>query len=308
LYKRYRLQAGEQEKASVLEASSSYVVIILLYQSKIDELEKHVQHLRSVLNQNHPTATPVNTIIGVPPYPQVALPPRSLPQTTTFNSAVDTGSVSTGTYTHTSNAGDLTNDSPHPYSQSPATIRQGHSIPGYSRPGALRSRAIESTALGKEQIDTLFQIYFQHFHQFLPILDPLETPDEYYNSSPVLFWVLISVAARRFTEDQILISSLAQAVPKLVWERIAEHPIPFPALQALLVLCMWPFPLTHMWGDASVSLSNISLVAAFHMGLHRPDHMQEFSRNPRTKNPLIPASTDPLERRKTWAAVNIVTE
>jgi hypothetical protein len=179
---------------------------------------------------------------------------------------------------------------------------------GYSRPGALRSRAIESTALGKEQIDTLFQIYFQQFQPFLPILDPLKSPDEYYDSSPVLFWVLISVASRRYTEDPSLISSLARAVPKLVWERIAEHPIPFHALQALLVLCMWPFPTTHMWGDASVSLSNISLVAAFHMGLHRPEHMQEFTKNPRSKTPLIPVSTEPAERRKTWAAANIVSE
>jgi hypothetical protein len=134
------------------------------------------------------------------------------------------------------------------------------------------------------------------------------SPDEYYETCPFLFWVVIAVGSRRYNEDMSVLSGLTVSVPKLLWERIADHPLPYTVVQALLIFCMWPFPSTHMWSDASVTFSNIALNAAFHMGLHRPDHAGEFTRYPRSSKPFYLNSRDPLERRKTWACVNIVSQ
>jgi Fungal specific transcription factor domain len=150
--------------------------------------------------------------------------------------------------------------------------------------------------------------YFEHFHPFLPLLDPLRSPDDYYETCPLLFWMILAIASRRFGDDPTLLSSLAKFVPKLTWECISDTPLTYTIVQTLLIFCMWPFPDTHMWSDASTTFSNVALNAAFHMGLHRPDHAQEFTRNPRAKKPFFLASHDPLERRKTWAATNIVSQ
>ena len=150
--------------------------------------------------------------------------------------------------------------------------------------------------------------YFDHFHPFFPVLESLMSPDEYYESCPFLFWIVIAVASRRYSEDMTVLSGLAISVPKLLWERVSDHPLPYNVVQALLIFCMWPFPGTHMWSDASATYSSIALHAAFHMGLHRPDYAGEYTRNPRSSKPVHLSSRDPLERRKTWAGVNIVTQ
>ena len=116
------------------------------------------------------------------------------------------------------------------------------------------------------------------------------------------------MAARRYREDASILPCLAEAVPKLVWERVADPPLTYDSLHSLLILCMWPFPDTHMWSDSSANFSNIALNAAFHMGLHRPEHVHEFTRNIRSRKPNFFGTNDPLERRKTWAATNIVAQ
>jgi hypothetical protein len=150
--------------------------------------------------------------------------------------------------------------------------------------------------------------YFDNFHPFFPLLEPLMSPDEYYESCPFLFWIVIAVASRRYNEDMSVLSGLAVSVPKLLWERVADHPLPYTIVQALLIFCMWPFPTTHMWSDASTTFSNITLNAAFKMGLHRPDHAGEFTWHARSSKPFYLNSRDPLERSRTWACVNIVSQ
>lgn len=153
-----------------------------------------------------------------------------------------------------------------------------------------------------------FSSYFDHFHPFFPVLDSLKSADEYYETCQFLFWMIIAIASRRYEEDMTVLSSLAVSVPKLAWQRVADHPLPYTVVPAFLIFCMWPFPNSHMWSDASITFSNIALNAAFHIGLHRPDHAEEFTRNPRSSKPFFLNSRDPWERRKIWAGVNIVSQ
>jgi hypothetical protein len=55
-------------------------------------------------------------------------------------------------------------------------------------------------------------------------------------------------------------------------------------------------------------MSNTAMVAAMHMGFHRPEHVREFTRNPRTGGEISLSEVDKLERKKTWAACNIVSQ
>lgn len=132
--------------------------------SKIDELEKHVQELRSVIDQNRPSASvSENPIASIPQtliHPPV--PTSSYPQRRSDLASIESpiaSNVSTGTFTRPfTNSQSIVQDSPQASSQVSFPTPIGRPDRSNYRPSALKVRAIESTALAKEQIDSLFQM------------------------------------------------------------------------------------------------------------------------------------------------------
>jgi hypothetical protein len=55
--------------------------------------------------------------------------------------------------------------------------------------------------------------YFLNYNHFLPILDPFQAPDEYYDKSELLFWVLISIAARKW--DHVVSGVITKVILKV---------------------------------------------------------------------------------------------
>jgi transcriptional regulatory protein LEU3 len=53
---------------------------------------------------------------------------------------------------------------------------------------------------------------------------------------------------------------------------------PIPAIQAALILCLWPVPMDSMWKDQSHALSGAALSLAVQNGLHVAGHEQDFRR------------------------------
>jgi hypothetical protein len=140
--------------------------MLLRSSSKIDELEKHVQELRDVLDYNRPAPSiPTNPTINVremPMPPMAPAAPMSFAgppvQTSNFTSPRDVSTVGSTSFAPLSGAPkSTTHESPLTVIESPfpASHRSGE---GGGRPRALKVRALGSTALGKEQIDFLFQL------------------------------------------------------------------------------------------------------------------------------------------------------
>jgi transcriptional regulatory protein LEU3 len=48
-------------------------------------------------------------------------------------------------------------------------------------------------------------------------------------------------------------------------------------VHAMLLICTWPFPTSSMSTDTSFILAGIAKNAAVHIGLHRPEILQDFS-------------------------------
>ena len=145
--------------------------------------------------------------------------------------------------------------------------------------------------------------YFDRYHQFLPFLEPWRSPDDYYNMSPVLFWCIICVASRRYYSNIALFASLAEPVMRLVWDSVAAPPVSLYNIQAILLLCTWPFPHSSLWLEPTPVLSNVALSAAMQLGLHRPESADEFMRR---KTRLSDAQNQ--LRLKTWIACNNVAQ
>jgi hypothetical protein len=144
-----------------------------------------------------------------------------------------------------------------------------------------------------------FKIYrfFDDYHPFVHILHPLLSPDIYYQRSSLLFWAIISVACRRYEAAPSLLSSLSTGVMKLVWEMVSIFPYSHYTVQALVLICTWPFPTSSMWTDPSLTLISIAKTISLQLGLHRPEIMQDYSR---TRGRLTPGGVQ--EAVKTWAA------
>jgi hypothetical protein len=151
--------------------------------------------------------------------------------------------------------------------------------------------------------------FFDNYHVFLPVLDPSSSADEYYDSSPLLFWAIISAASRRYRDDSHLLMSLFQPVTQLAWKTASDPPIWRPGIQALLILCFWPFPsLNTMKVETSMNLMSIAVNSAMQIGLHRPEYSHEFGIFRYLTNRRQPPEDEKQEATKTWAACNIVAQ
>jgi hypothetical protein len=145
--------------------------------------------------------------------------------------------------------------------------------------------------------------FFDHYHHFLEILDPATTPNEYHQQSPVLFWVIVSVAARRHESDVTLLGSLNPYVTRSIWSSASQPPLSSFTIQALLLLSMWPFPFDTQSKDPSLLMISVAKSAAMQNGLHQPEVMQDFLR---VKTQLKPKEFHAAV--KLWAGCYIAAE
>lgn len=137
----------------------------------------------------------------------------------------------------------------------------------------------------------------------MPLLDPQKSPTEYYDTSRLLFWVVIGVAARRYQSDRSLLEALSKPVTALLWETLAEVPQSYSVVKALCILCTWPFPVSSTSNDPSFMFSALAMHIALQIGLHRPSHTQDFSK---FKTEL--REEELRDRVRTWAACNAIAQ
>ncbi|KAH8596758.1 hypothetical protein B0O99DRAFT_619857 [Bisporella sp. PMI_857] len=165
------------------------------------------------------------------------------------------------------------------------------------------TRQIDDVGLTEEQISLLFGQFWAYYHQYLPFLDPLQAPDSYYEQHPLLFWTIISIAARRYTADPNLLTALVGPLTRLLWNTVGEVPTNYFVVKALCLLCVWPLPTSTTTTDPTHILSGVMMKTATGIGLHRPSHTQDFSRV------SIDLNREQLhDRVTTWAVCNIVAQ
>ncbi|KAJ5997007.1 hypothetical protein N7499_006677 [Penicillium canescens] len=181
-------------------------------------------------------------------------------------------------------------------------LRSGFDGANYLRNGGQVKR-IEDVMVVPEKVVELFNLFFTYYHPFLPFLDQKQSPDEYYNSSSLLFWTIISVGARRYQGDSNLLNSLAGPVTRLVWSTLADIPQNYHVVKALSLLCSWPFPVSSTSTDPTFMLCGMMVQVAMQLGLHRPSHTQDFSK---FRVELI--EEELRDKVRTWAICNIVAQ
>lgn len=177
-------------------------------------------------------------------------------------------------------------------------LKQGGS---YSLPRIVHE--IENVGLTEDAINHLFNEFFGYYHRYLPFLNPAQPPEQYYQQHPLLFWVIIAVASRRYTVDPGLLTSLAGPLTRLLWQTVGEVPSNHYVVKALCLLCSWPLPTSTTSTDPTHILCGVMMKTATGIGLHRPSHTQDFSRV------SVDLNKEQLhDRVTTWAVCNIVAQ
>lgn len=185
------------------------------------------------------------------------------------------------------------------------------------------SRRLEGVVLFYDRIHALFQQYvmflfsydylrrgltnissfFSVYHPYLPLLDPTKTSEEYFTASPLLFWAIIGVAARRYQIDRNLLTSLSAPLNRLLWATLADVPQSYLVIQAVCLFCTWPLPFSSTSSDPTFMLSGLMMQMALQIGLHRPSHAQDF-----TKFRVELREEELRDRIRTWAACNAIAQ
>ncbi|USP74362.1 methylisocitrate lyase [Curvularia clavata] len=166
-----------------------------------------------------------------------------------------------------------------------------------------RPRALGNTVLSVDEIDHLYHIFTTVYHPFLPLINTTKSPHEHFESSELLFWTIISVASRREVSQPTLLPKLARTVTDLTWRTLRSIPHNLSTVQALALLCTWPFPTSSSTQDPTFMFVGLMLQIATQMGLHRARDVQDFTKRPTTLD-----ASEYAEWVHTWASCNLVAQ
>ena len=144
--------------------------------------------------------------------------------------------------------------------------------------------------------------YFTQYHSLFPILDPNVTPNDYYDQSPFLFWVIVVTGARRYSEHPEVLERIAQPVTQLAFSSMALRTSQVPVIQGLLILCTWRLPTNSMYKDTSHLMCGSAVHLATQIGLHIAGVGQDFARTPLEKDQSLK-----VQRAKLWLCCVIVS-
>ncbi|PMD31725.1 hypothetical protein L207DRAFT_500780 [Hyaloscypha variabilis F] len=186
-----------------------------------------------------------------------------------------------------------------------------------------RDQNLDGVFIPGRDVANLFDMFFKHYHQYCPILNPELGSDFYFDTSPLLGWTVVLVAARRYAQNEHVLSALAQPYRKLLWSTISDMPQKYHTVKALALLCTWPVlaiaeisskqtpekpgPGFSRLGlselDPSFMLSGIMMQIAMQTGLHISSQVHELTQLSRSSG-----KAEIEDRQLTWAVCNMVAQ
>ncbi|KIX00116.1 uncharacterized protein Z518_10253 [Rhinocladiella mackenziei CBS 650.93] len=160
----------------------------------------------------------------------------------------------------------------------------------------IADKSIGDIHLTATHVNELFRIYFTRCHPYLPFALN-RSIESIYERSPTLFWVICAVASTDTARSQF-----ESTVRRLVADVLIPTAGNVETVQALLILCMWPFPFTSQRNDPSFIHGAIATQIALSIGLHRPS-MDFDSISERSIG-----KEDEEIRKTTWQACFVVNQ
>jgi transcriptional regulatory protein LEU3 len=161
------------------------------------------------------------------------------------------------------------------------------------------SRSIDGLDVSPSIIQDCFEQFFSHYHPRLPILDANQSPNWWYNHSPLVFWQIVSIGSRRYPKYPTLTNALSSRVTNLSLSSLNSRYKPLEVIKSLVLFLSWPFPSTAFYRDSTCVLSGALLHLALQCGLHTPFIKMHLYK----ENAMI--DSNPSTRAQLWAYVVI---
>lgn len=93
-----------------------------------------------------------------------------------------------------------------------------------------------------------------------------------------MFWCILAVGSRRYTEDPTLLASLSARVMDMAIGSIFTMSPEVGIVEGLLLLLTWLFPSTSTCGENTFVMCGSLIHLAMRLGLHVPLSSQDFAR------------------------------
>ncbi|KAH8890610.1 hypothetical protein GQ53DRAFT_765808 [Thozetella sp. PMI_491] len=169
-------------------------------------------------------------------------------------------------------------------------------------PLAAEYRTLGDVSLSLGQVERHFKTYFARHHPHLPFQVGFQSLDEVYTRTPLLFWVICAVTSS--WKQQSLLEPMVKA---MIAETIHGNSHSVETIQALLVMCMWPFRINRLSEDPSPFYSSIATQMSLQLGLHRPGQPYWPLRHGSFSGPTTTVADEEI-RRSTWLACFAVNQ
>ncbi|PVH71679.1 hypothetical protein DL98DRAFT_577264 [Cadophora sp. DSE1049] len=123
-------------------------------------------------------------------------------------------------------------------------------------------------SLDNDQLRGLFDHFEQNYYHTFPILDTDISIAELYKVSPVLFWAIIITSSRWHPSLFHLYPSLVTGYRDVLSKTLLEPMNTIESIQAILMLCIWPFDFWRKIEDPSWSYCGFATNAATRMRIN----------------------------------------
>ncbi|MCO5613606.1 hypothetical protein L7F22_067883 [Adiantum nelumboides] len=160
-------------------------------------------------------------------------------------------------------------------------------------------KVISNNLLNWTEVENLFEIYFKGFAQHFLVLDPsFHTVDLVAQRSNVLLTTICALASRSFPARPTLHKELFELANSLISTSIADGRQSVELIQSLLLLSMWPLPMSRWEDGKSWIFSGIAFRMATELNLHElGSEKNELKFHQSTKNHFIQPETIAKEIR-----------
>ncbi|GAD96987.1 conserved hypothetical protein [Paecilomyces variotii No. 5] len=158
---------------------------------------------------------------------------------------------------------------------------------------------LEELNLDIAVIQELFTYFSRHYERHLPIIDLGKPVEAILTDSPLLFWTVVIISIRKHPLHCAHFQYLKAPFKRLLSDYLVASIRSVYTIQALLLLCLWPFPVEKQTDDPSWEYCAVAVAAVFKMGLDD------------SQTSWIDASEPPSDnlacRLKTWLGCFIVS-
>lgn len=121
--------------------------------------------------------------------------------------------------------------------------------------------------------------YFTHYSAQVPVVDASQPPNAIFENCSFLFWAIVTIGSRRYTQDPTVFNRLASKIVTLAFQSLWPRQSPVHIVQGLIILCAWPIPVIHLYNETIHTLAGTALQLALQIGLHIDRGGPDFARN-----------------------------